>query len=346
MRSSASFAMASSLVLFAYFQRASAESNATCPLSYNWMLNSYQQSPCQVAAYLGGVCGSGPAFGVPNLAPGDYYNGPTREQSNSCRCSSVFYSLLSACAVCQSRAFLNWSAYNFNCTAVFLSIFVGEIPATTNVAAWAYQNVTSYGEFNVSIAEKAAASGLTQSSVSTSTSSQTSSTSSSGEPPNPSLPAVIGSSQSGDDNKKIAWGVIGVVGVVCFIASLVLAHKMWRKHRKPMASAQSTSFEHEYAPIHWEHFGNLPSQKWQKQDTPERGRSPSLPRITTLQPMSTSRISLPSLLNESEASTYSPAVESSDMYTTQGGHSPLAERVVVEPPFVKLTPLRRPGGRT
>ncbi|SJL00489.1 uncharacterized protein ARMOST_03802 [Armillaria ostoyae] len=60
-----------------------------------WSFNSLNQSPCTVAAYLGGVCNSG-NFTVTSLSDGQQYGGPTLEQANGCRCSSVFYSLVSA----------------------------------------------------------------------------------------------------------------------------------------------------------------------------------------------------------------------------------------------------------
>ncbi|KAJ7940440.1 hypothetical protein B0H13DRAFT_11869 [Mycena leptocephala] len=67
--------------------------NATCSPSFAWSFNSLKQSPCLVAAYLGSVCDQGPL--ADDLS---YYQGPTVAQVNPCACSSVFYSLLSACA--------------------------------------------------------------------------------------------------------------------------------------------------------------------------------------------------------------------------------------------------------
>ncbi|KAG7447980.1 uncharacterized protein BT62DRAFT_746093 [Guyanagaster necrorhizus] len=80
-----------------------------------WSFNSLNQSPCMVAAYLGGVCNSG-NFTVTPLSEGQLYAGPTLEQANSCRCSSVFYSLISACALCQGRTYERWSLFDLNCT--------------------------------------------------------------------------------------------------------------------------------------------------------------------------------------------------------------------------------------
>lgn len=41
-------------------------------------------------------------FPVPALGPTENYLGPIPTAANQCRCSSVFYSMLSACAVCQN----------------------------------------------------------------------------------------------------------------------------------------------------------------------------------------------------------------------------------------------------
>ncbi len=45
-------------------------------------------------------------FNLQPLLPGYVYLGPTVANANSCRCSSVYYSLLSACAYCQGRNYL------------------------------------------------------------------------------------------------------------------------------------------------------------------------------------------------------------------------------------------------
>ena len=46
-------------------------------------------------------------FNLEPLPSSDYeYIGPTVDNVNSCRCSSVYYSLLSACAYCQGRNYL------------------------------------------------------------------------------------------------------------------------------------------------------------------------------------------------------------------------------------------------
>jgi len=82
-----------------------------------------------------------------------YYQGPTVAQANPCACSSVFYSLLSACADCQSGKLLTWSAFKVNCNTVYPQIFVRGIPSGTAVPHWAYQNVTVEDGFNSTLAQ-------------------------------------------------------------------------------------------------------------------------------------------------------------------------------------------------
>jgi len=126
--------------------------NATCSSSFAWADNSLGQSPCLVAAYLGSVCDEG-LFRVPALANDmSFYQGPTVAQVNACACSSVFYSLLSACADCQSGQVITWSAFDGNCNTVYPQIFVGNIPSDTAVPHWAYQNVT-VERFNSTLAQ-------------------------------------------------------------------------------------------------------------------------------------------------------------------------------------------------
>lgn len=86
------------------------------------MFTSIGQSPCDVAVELASVCAGHSVFAgfierhhtnVKNLAYqfapislGWHYIGPWVGYDNSCLCSSVLYSLLSACANCQGAQFL------------------------------------------------------------------------------------------------------------------------------------------------------------------------------------------------------------------------------------------------
>ncbi|KAF7294789.1 hypothetical protein MIND_01016600 [Mycena indigotica] len=130
--------------------------NATCSSAFAWSFNSLGQTPCLVAAYLGSTCNNG-LFMVPALtSQNNGYIGPTVSQaaaSEQCACSSVFYSLLSACADCQSGLVIPWDTFKTNCSQVFEAVFAKSIPTGTSVPHWAYQNFPSGGSFNATLAQ-------------------------------------------------------------------------------------------------------------------------------------------------------------------------------------------------
>lgn len=126
--------------------------------SYSKAYNSYGQSPCMVAGYLQQQCNSAPgksisdftgyikidgdgAVNVPALHQNKLYPAPTSNGSDSsCQCSSVVYSLMSACASCQLGNYVSsvlpfpwiinshrvydfrWSAWSSNCTPGYLNV--------------------------------------------------------------------------------------------------------------------------------------------------------------------------------------------------------------------------------
>ncbi|KAJ6525643.1 hypothetical protein B0H19DRAFT_585609 [Mycena capillaripes] len=346
------------------FRHTSAQGlNATCGPSYDWMLNAYGQNPCEVASYLDGVCEPGSEFVVKALRPGEYYPGPLPQQSNTCRCSSVLYSLLSACAICQSGKYLryfgshssldcdyhltSWSTYHRNCSTVYSGIFNGDIPAATAVEPWAYQNVTEFDGFNVSTAETFAANDLASTS-SLPPSSETFVTAVAAPSTNlsdTSSPAVSASENANDwhNGKTAAWAIIGVVSFFSIAIGLAITLKMWRKRRRPKSIAPSAAYQHRYryAPI-------VPTSSqntlFETNRTGGTNSSRNLPSILTT--ASGSFMSLPDFNEPSDPSAYSPAVESSDIFTSHGGHSsPDSNRTVSLSHFLRLVPQRRAGGR-
>lgn len=168
------------IIWFASYGLTSAQitSNATCLVEYasvrvfvlmtelllmyyDQLYNSRGQSPCLVASYLGGVCNEGGKshillcykcyiqndtdFDVSALLRGHFYQGPASTQANnSCMCSSVFYSLIAACAICQNSTvvswvdqnvpflrclsswwtFVRWSSWTQNCDNSYLTVYV------------------------------------------------------------------------------------------------------------------------------------------------------------------------------------------------------------------------------
>jgi len=119
-------------------------SYAPCTTStYNWANNSLNQNPCEVAAYMEGTCNQG-VFTVDPLLPGNEYFGPSGvDNSNLCKCSTVAYSLVSACAACQEAEWITWSEWVTNCTKVFeTSGFPNPVPDGTSLPQWALLDVT------------------------------------------------------------------------------------------------------------------------------------------------------------------------------------------------------------
>ena len=107
--------------------------------------NTLNQSPCDVAASLAAVCSptgrehslayiwpvillEHAGFNLDPLPSGYVYAGPRTESATSCRCSSVFYSMLSACGYCQSRNYQKWEfwcMWDFSSTTYRLSTLAG-----------------------------------------------------------------------------------------------------------------------------------------------------------------------------------------------------------------------------
>jgi len=141
---------------------ASAESGvptalAVCHDGFSWMNNEEGQSPCLVYAYLQASCLVG-NWTVPALPSSQAYNPPNIMQANVCTCSSVTYSMMAACGACQGGIYIGWGAWIQNCnpTLVNAGKFVSTIPANTSVPKWAFNDPTSTGTFNLTLAQETA----------------------------------------------------------------------------------------------------------------------------------------------------------------------------------------------
>ncbi|KZS96129.1 hypothetical protein SISNIDRAFT_451821 [Sistotremastrum niveocremeum HHB9708] len=195
-----------------------------------WAFNSLNQSPCLVAADLGAVCSSTGTYTVPALGAGQFYTPSTAD--THCECSTVTYSLLAACSLCQGQTPSTWTFYDENCTSISPSVFPLPIPSGVTVPHWAFQDVNSSGNFNATLAQAdgdspestAPAPSSTSTSSSSSTSSQSSSSSGSS-----------GGSSSGHKSNTgaIAGGVVG--GVVALLLIGLLAFFFMRKRRGSQA---------------------------------------------------------------------------------------------------------------
>ncbi|KAF7368847.1 hypothetical protein MVEN_00210100 [Mycena venus] len=213
-----------STVLLASIAAAQPSTNATCSSSFAWSFNSLRQSPCLIAAYLASVCDDG-LFMVPALVDNlSYYNGPSVAQANACACSSVFYSLLSACAECQSGQVLTWKIFTTSCNTVYSQVYPRNIPLGTTVPHWAYQDVTVDEGFNSTLAQlQLDAPESTENPQATQT----------------ALPSVIPSVAAAPKRlnvKDVVGGVVG--GITVLLVFCIAAFLCIRRRRKAVASSK------------------------------------------------------------------------------------------------------------
>jgi len=204
----------------------------SCVANHTYLTNSKGQNPCLVAAYLEAPCTSVGDWNVNTLVNGEAYFGPDADQANYCSCSSVVYSLTSACAACQGDFWIGWSDWSVNCTANVTTVgsWPLDIPAATEVPAWAYQNVTITDTWNVTLAALNTAPQSTYFGTPTATVVLHSSASNS---PNPTsttattnsvggIPAPTAGSTSSGTKTPVGAIVGGVVGGVVVLALLAL----------------------------------------------------------------------------------------------------------------------------
>ncbi|KAF9075119.1 hypothetical protein BDP27DRAFT_1443570 [Rhodocollybia butyracea] len=189
---------------------------ASCNSSegYGWANNSLGQDPCTVATFLGGACNGG-QYSIPAINSTESYSGPNSTEQNSCRCSTVFYSVLMACAACQGGAPITWSSYAMSCHTVYVADFNETIPPGTAVQHWAYLNVTLNG-FNATTAQLDGDSpesvGVPQATLSST----------------PSSTSAASTASSKSNTGAIAGGVVG--GIVFVV--LIVAAAFWFLRRR------------------------------------------------------------------------------------------------------------------
>ncbi|KAK7020456.1 hypothetical protein R3P38DRAFT_2969561 [Favolaschia claudopus] len=147
---------------------------------------------------------------------------------------------------------------------------------------------------------------------------------------------------SSSDNRKIAWIVIGVVGFLSLSIALAAAFKLWRHHRRPKSFAPSAAYRHRYAPIDAHTFNGTSLGKDAVPDIVIDIRP-----VSPAHNVSESPVSLSFTYETPELSSYSPAVESSGVFS-HGGHESVAvsdSDTVSLSHFARLAPQRRAGGR-
>ncbi|KAI9430045.1 hypothetical protein H4582DRAFT_1591734 [Lactarius indigo] len=114
--------------------------------SWEWSFNSLDQNPCLVSAHLMATCYGGAFIVGSLLGVGDSYSSPTVKQvqeANSCWCSTVILSLISACGECQRGLSKSWTQFSQNCTGIIKpSTFLNPVPVGTRVPQWALLDIT------------------------------------------------------------------------------------------------------------------------------------------------------------------------------------------------------------
>jgi len=217
-----------------------------CPPSWSWSYNSLNQSPCAVAAYLQGACNDG-VFTIPSLGPGNSYTGPTGsgDDNDLCKCSTVVYSLMSACDACQGAKWFSWSSWSRNCTTTDPpTTFSNLIPSGTRVQEWAFLDVTKEGTWDPVLAyqvgdgtEVNAGGPGTLAAPATPTTTQTA-------VPGLSSSQMASHASGGSSSKRIAAITGGLLGGLAFIAAFV-GLLLWRariRRRKATRVAAAAMF--------------------------------------------------------------------------------------------------------
>ncbi|KAK0210851.1 hypothetical protein DFS33DRAFT_1270781 [Desarmillaria ectypa] len=183
---------------------------AFCTLSdFHWTFNSVSQSPCDVASSLLGVCNGG-SYTLQSLPDLTHYIGPSVDGANPCQCSTVSYSLISACAACQNRTFVEWSQWRVNCASVDIGGFPEPIPKSTHVPGWAYLDVKTEDNFDINQAKQDA--NATESTFVLQPTSTTAPTTTS--TPSPTTTQESHSNHNEVVGGSVAGGVFGLMAVV------------------------------------------------------------------------------------------------------------------------------------
>ncbi|KAI0341930.1 hypothetical protein BDW22DRAFT_1358021 [Trametopsis cervina] len=122
-------------------------SNAVCTSEFTWVDNSKGQTPCHVSAYLATACETHPVV-VDALARGGHYAHPAGSNATACRCNTVYYSTISACAACHNASYTTWTSWKEGCGSPIVAQFPKDIPQDTAIPAWAFLDVTAVNEFD------------------------------------------------------------------------------------------------------------------------------------------------------------------------------------------------------
>jgi len=296
----------------------------TCIEPYDWSINARNQTPCVVAAFLESACGS--VVIVPALPPGNSYLGPNASQQNECLCSSVTYSMVSACAGCQGRNFQNWTTWTLNCLGTSLTKFPLTVSTDVVVPQWAFLNVSaSTDTFDPILAEESL-SGIGPSSSSSLTTTPTFTATSQGS--ESTSPAAVNSSPEKHSNTGAIAG--GVVGGLVLLAVVGLGLLWWYMRKKRHAVQMDMPFDSRALVA-----GNVMSQPTGSSHLPDSGTS-------------TAPYSSPLYGTSTDLSAYPGSPVTSAVYTTVPGSRRSMESISHSLAHFgglqTLAPIRKPPG--
>ncbi|KJA17094.1 hypothetical protein HYPSUDRAFT_46726 [Hypholoma sublateritium FD-334 SS-4] len=196
----------------------------TCQSGFQWAFNLLGQSPCDIAFSVEQPCPSPTT--IPTLPTSSSYPGPSGNSVNPCTCSTVYYSLLSACALCQNALISSWQTYNLNCEALQISVFIPPLTADIAIPNYAFQDVTATpnGTFDEQLAMNYTGPDTTASVPITVTFTSTSFVNTNTETGTSISPAITSTRSTSQSKKTIeiavvtsCIGVLLVLGCLCFI---------------------------------------------------------------------------------------------------------------------------------
>ncbi|KAJ3571061.1 hypothetical protein NP233_g4007 [Leucocoprinus birnbaumii] len=307
--------------------------------------NNKGQDPCLVAALLQADCRNETNVTIPQLAVNEIYTGPNPANNHDvCLCNSVVYSLLSVCAACQSRFWMDWTSWTAHCAIAYIRGFPKNISSNVAVPPWAYNNITviSAPNFDMEQAIRTAVNGPQSSTTFPSTAAGATDSvtqSTGGGMPSSTIltPSFVPTDSSSDvvpDNqftvRKSLMIVGSVVGSALAITLAALVIWCFLRRTRRRKSPPSVTGSMLYKPLG---EAEIPKELTEMEEQTSFRFSPLELDITSRHPgnISTSALShvysradLPSYLFHASPDSeipHSPAVESSELFTTAGGHS-------------------------
>nr|VWO95554.1 Lid2 complex component lid2 [Ganoderma boninense] len=188
---------------------------------------------------------------VDPLPSGYHYATPlnTTASANPCRCNTVLFSTIAACATCQGGEdfIVPWFLYSQNCSTIYIQKYPEDIPSGTAIPAWAYLDVRINSTFDPAAAKAVALQNLPESSAPPAPSTTQTSESGASTPISPNAtttdgaaasgtsPATGDTARSGSEKKSnagpIAGGIIG--GVTGFVlVGLAVSYVVRRRARR------------------------------------------------------------------------------------------------------------------